>query len=165
MPVCSIIAVQKKALGQTMKWEHLGPLDPKWIEAGIVPVNDEPRMRWLPNGPGEAQPPQLLILPQADFNLPAWPFVTGIQTAKCAVVGNGGGLLGMAAGAEIDSADIVIRFNGGPVRGFERHVGHKTTYRYSSLSLLLVTAAGGRAHPELTTRRQPGLTLLDTSLP
>lgn len=54
------------------------------------------------------------------------------RSATCAVVGNGGGLLGMAAGSEIDKHDIVIRFNGGPVNGFQRYVGSKTTFRCAS---------------------------------
>lgn len=54
----------------------------------------------------------------------------GKPTSTCAVVGNGGGLLGMEAGSEIDKHDVVIRFNGGPVRGFERFVGRKTTFRH-----------------------------------
>jgi len=88
---------------RTMKWDHIGPLDPKWREAGLVPSSDEIRNEWLPE--------------------------VGKPWATCAVVGNGGGLLAMEAGKEIDRHDVVIRFNGGPVRGFERFVGRKTTYR------------------------------------
>jgi len=94
------------AASRTMKWQHIGTLDKSWKEAGFLPDDDDVRQRWLP-----------------EFGRPS---------ATCAVVGNGGGLLGMEAGAEIDGHDIVIRFNGGPVRGFERFVGRKTTYRLTN---------------------------------
>lgn len=47
----------------------------------------------------------------------------------CAVVGNGGSLLLHKLGKRIDAADAVIRFNGGITKGFETHVGTKTTVR------------------------------------
>mmetsp|Transcript_29256 Transcript_29256/g.85785 ORF Transcript_29256/g.85785 Transcript_29256/m.85785 type:complete len:603 (+) Transcript_29256:154-1962(+) len=47
--------------------------------------------------------------------------------ASCAVVGSAGSLLDDAYGAEIDGHDLVMRFNGAPTAGFERHVGRKTT--------------------------------------
>ena len=50
----------------------------------------------------------------------------------CAVVGNGGSLLLHKLGKRIDSADAVIRFNGGITKGFEEHVGKKTTVRLAN---------------------------------
>lgn len=38
-------------------------------------------------------------------------------------VGNGGGLKLKQQGGEIDAHNVVIRFNGGPVVGFEKYVG------------------------------------------
>eukprot|EP00873_Tetraselmis_striata_P042302 jgi/Tetstr1/462566/TSEL_007552.t1 len=64
------------------------------------------------------------------------------RSATCAVVGNGGGLLGMAAGSEIDKHDIVIRFNGGPVNGFQRYVGSKTTFRLTNYDHFAFSDAG-----------------------
>lgn len=50
----------------------------------------------------------------------------------CAVVGNGGSLLLHKLGKRIDAADAVIRFNGGVTKGFEEHVGRKTTVRLAN---------------------------------
>ena len=47
----------------------------------------------------------------------------------CAVVGNGGGSLLKEYGKHIDDHEIVIRFNGGPTVGFEKHVGSRTSFR------------------------------------
>lgn len=47
----------------------------------------------------------------------------------CAVVGSSGALMYAAHGERIDGHDAVFRINGAPVRGLERHVGSKTTYR------------------------------------
>eukprot|EP00873_Tetraselmis_striata_P023445 jgi/Tetstr1/443709/TSEL_031699.t1 len=47
----------------------------------------------------------------------------------CAVVGNSGKLREQYWQNEIDSCDIVIRFNNGPTKRFEKHVGTKSTIR------------------------------------
>ncbi|KAL4660960.1 lactosylceramide alpha-2,3-sialyltransferase [Arapaima gigas] len=50
---------------------------------------------------------------------------------RCVVVGNGGILRGLNLGPLIDQFDIIIRLNSGPVRGFSRDVGNRTTIRIS----------------------------------
>lgn len=49
---------------------------------------------------------------------------------KIHLVGSSGNLLESKSFELIDSADYVIRFNRAPVKGFEEHVGYKTTHRY-----------------------------------
>ncbi|KAM6448007.1 type 2 lactosamine alpha-2,3-sialyltransferase isoform 2-T2 [Liasis olivaceus] len=48
---------------------------------------------------------------------------------KCIVVGNGGILRNKSLGQKIDSYDVVIRMNNGPVVGYEDDVGRRTTFR------------------------------------
>ncbi|XP_051992554.1 CMP-N-acetylneuraminate-beta-galactosamide-alpha-2,3-sialyltransferase 1-like isoform X1 [Xyrauchen texanus] len=48
----------------------------------------------------------------------------------CAVVGNSGSLNGSYSGPLIDFHDFVIRINKGPTKGYEKHVGSKTTHRF-----------------------------------
>lgn len=47
----------------------------------------------------------------------------------CVVVGNGGILSNKSLGQRIDEADVVVRLNEAPVKGFEKDVGSKTTMR------------------------------------
>eukprot|EP00898_Chlorokybus_atmophyticus_P001584 jgi/Chlat1/2426/Chrsp17S02675 len=46
----------------------------------------------------------------------------------CAIVGNSGALLRAEYGREIDAHDMVWRFNQAPVKGYETHVGARTTH-------------------------------------
>ncbi|KAM4700427.1 type 2 lactosamine alpha-2,3-sialyltransferase isoform 2-T2 [Discoglossus pictus] len=55
--------------------------------------------------------------------------IKNISCKKCVVVGNGGVLRNSTLGKKIDSYDIIIRMNDGPVIGYEDDVGHKTTFR------------------------------------
>ncbi|XP_038657698.1 type 2 lactosamine alpha-2,3-sialyltransferase-like isoform X3 [Scyliorhinus canicula] len=54
-----------------------------------------------------------------------------ITCLNCVVVGNGGVLRNKTLGKKIDSYDVVIRLNSGPVIGYEDDVGNKTTFRFS----------------------------------
>ncbi|XP_059824568.1 type 2 lactosamine alpha-2,3-sialyltransferase-like isoform X4 [Hypanus sabinus] len=49
---------------------------------------------------------------------------------KCIVIGNGGVLRNRNLGEKINSYDVVIRLNKGPVIGYENDVGNKTTFRF-----------------------------------
>uniref|UniRef100_A0A8D0GBC9 Type 2 lactosamine alpha-2,3-sialyltransferase n=1 Tax=Sphenodon punctatus TaxID=8508 RepID=A0A8D0GBC9_SPHPU len=53
----------------------------------------------------------------------------GMSCKKCVVVGNGGVLRSKTLGKKIDSYDVIIRMNNGPVIGYEEDVGRKTTFR------------------------------------
>ncbi|KAK9811599.1 hypothetical protein WJX72_006769 [[Myrmecia] bisecta] len=46
---------------------------------------------------------------------------------RCALVGNAGAQLHHSYGAEIDAHDVVVRFNQGPLRGFEESLGTRTS--------------------------------------
>ncbi|XP_018530380.1 alpha-N-acetylgalactosaminide alpha-2,6-sialyltransferase 2 isoform X2 [Lates calcarifer] len=50
------------------------------------------------------------------------------RCVRCAVVGNGGILLGSGQGKMIDSHDFVFRMNGAVIRGFEEDVGTKISF-------------------------------------
>ncbi|KAK3264100.1 hypothetical protein CYMTET_27137 [Cymbomonas tetramitiformis] len=52
-----------------------------------------------------------------------------LPCASLAVVGNSGSLLFGHFGPQIDSHNVVLRFNQVPVEGYARHVGRKTTFR------------------------------------
>ncbi|XP_072116267.1 type 2 lactosamine alpha-2,3-sialyltransferase-like isoform X3 [Mobula birostris] len=49
---------------------------------------------------------------------------------SCIVIGNGGVLRNRNLGEKINSYDVVIRLNNGPVIGYENDVGNKTTFRF-----------------------------------
>ncbi|XP_072780896.1 type 2 lactosamine alpha-2,3-sialyltransferase isoform X8 [Taeniopygia guttata] len=62
---------------------------------------------------------------------PAFESLLGIPCRRCVVVGNGGVLRNKTLGEKIDSYDVIIRMNNGPVIGYEEDVGRRTTFRLS----------------------------------
>ncbi|XP_069744790.1 type 2 lactosamine alpha-2,3-sialyltransferase-like isoform X2 [Narcine bancroftii] len=48
----------------------------------------------------------------------------------CIVVGNGGVLRNSSLGKKINTYNVIIRLNNGPVIGYENDVGNKTTFRF-----------------------------------
>ncbi|KAL1787952.1 type 2 lactosamine alpha-2,3-sialyltransferase isoform X1 [Sigmodon hispidus] len=52
-----------------------------------------------------------------------------VPCKRCVVVGNGGVLKNKTLGEKIDSYDVIIRMNKGPVLGHEEDVGRRTTFR------------------------------------
>eukprot|EP00897_Mesotaenium_endlicherianum_P010643 jgi/Mesen1/9607/ME000659S08986 len=70
----------------------------------------------------------------------ALPLKDAIPAGKvmgtCALVGGSGLMLHYAHGPEIDEADAVMRFNSAPAKGFELHVGNRTSYRETVLTFL-----------------------------
>lgn len=61
---------------------------------------------------------------------PLWQKTSG-ECRRCVVVGNGGILKGLGLGPLIDSFDVVIRLNSGPLGEFSGDVGRRTTLRMS----------------------------------
>ncbi|XP_065840322.1 type 2 lactosamine alpha-2,3-sialyltransferase-like isoform X2 [Oscarella lobularis] len=53
---------------------------------------------------------------------------------SCALVGSSANLLNFKLGKDIDSRDVVIRMNGAPTRGCEKHVGNRTDVVILNLS-------------------------------
>ena len=56
--------------------------------------------------------------------------------ASCAVVGNSGIVLSNTYGEAIDAHEAVVRLNNARARGFEKHVGHKTTISFMTSNIL-----------------------------
>jgi len=71
--------------------------------------------------------------------------IDGLSRPSCAVVGNSPLVLTQSAGRAIDRHDVVIRFNFAPTRGFERHVGAKTSVRFMGKSWVWSEPPGAAA--------------------
>mmetsp|Transcript_24734 Transcript_24734/g.68868 ORF Transcript_24734/g.68868 Transcript_24734/m.68868 type:complete len:456 (+) Transcript_24734:229-1596(+) len=57
-------------------------------------------------------------------------FSTSHPAPRCALVGSDRSLRLSSWGQHIDGFDVVMRMNGAPTEGFERHVGSRTTHRF-----------------------------------
>ncbi|XP_051715363.1 type 2 lactosamine alpha-2,3-sialyltransferase isoform X2 [Oryctolagus cuniculus] len=66
---------------------------------------------------------------QPCLSKPAFASLLSVPCKKCVVVGNGGVLKNKTLGEKIDSYDVIIRMNNGPVLGHEEEVGRRTTFR------------------------------------
>ncbi|XP_029372576.1 CMP-N-acetylneuraminate-beta-galactosamide-alpha-2,3-sialyltransferase 4 [Echeneis naucrates] len=64
----------------------------------------------------------------ANYKVPA--HIEKLECRTCVVVGNGFVMKNRSLGSIINSYDVVIRVNNGPVRGYEEDVGNKTTMRF-----------------------------------
>ena len=74
-------------------------------------------------------PPSLLeVSPQVDLEHK--------KHKTCALVYNSNELLSRDHGPKIDGHEAVFRFNNAPTTGFEKHVGGRTTYRFSQTKFL-----------------------------
>ena len=64
--------------------------------------------------------------------IPKQDNIFGRNFSRCAVIGSSGILLKYEHGKEIDKHDMVLRFNSARTKGFEKHVGAKTTHRLTN---------------------------------
>eukprot|EP00899_Mesostigma_viride_P007433 jgi/Mesvir1/16691/Mv15087-RA.1 len=75
---------------------------------------------------GQVTPKVLQALPHEDAAFPKPVY------NSCAIVGSSGILLNYRHADEIDSHDVVMRFNSAPTKHFESFVGRKTTHRITN---------------------------------
>ena len=69
---------------------------------------------------------------QSREKLPEEDPLGSVVFETCAIVGSSGILLKHSHGADIDSHDVVFRFNSATTKGFEKNVGAKTTHRITN---------------------------------
>ncbi|XP_007893946.1 type 2 lactosamine alpha-2,3-sialyltransferase isoform X2 [Callorhinchus milii] len=98
------------------------------ISHSKVPVNEKTILKILPFSSLTAERYFRATLNNLkSCELPA--SINKVPCLKCIVVGNGAVLQNKSLGKQIDSYDVVIRLNSGPVIGYENDVGNKTTFR------------------------------------
>ncbi|KAK9814164.1 hypothetical protein WJX72_001483 [[Myrmecia] bisecta] len=134
--ICSCVTAY---MGQNCSLPKQLPLGMHAVFEGDILFNRQ-RLQQLPgNVLRYASSPKLGSLDRHEVNititdalrkaLPATDMLRGSMFNTCAIVGNSGILLKYEFGAEIDAHDMVMRFNVGPTKGFEEHVGSRTTLR------------------------------------
>ncbi|XP_024132268.1 CMP-N-acetylneuraminate-beta-galactosamide-alpha-2,3-sialyltransferase 4 isoform X1 [Oryzias melastigma] len=63
----------------------------------------------------------------ASYEMPA--HIENLKCKTCVVVGNSFAIKNSSLGSIINKHDVIIRINNGPIRGYEKDVGNKTTLR------------------------------------
>lgn len=91
----------------------------RWLNTCLPPKHDKP----INLGPVTDK--LLAILPRSEPTFDHF-------FPKCAIIGSSGHMLNFEHGADIDAHDLVLRFNSAPTKGFEKHVGAKTTHRLTN---------------------------------
>ncbi|KAM3835067.1 beta-galactoside alpha-2,6-sialyltransferase 1 isoform 2-T2 [Vipera latastei] len=89
---------------------------------------------------------RMIIASDGPFNTPEWETYLPKKNismelgklGRCAVVSSAGSIKKSHLGAEIDSHDAVLRFNGAPTKGFQVDVGEKTTIRLVNSQFITV---------------------------
>mmetsp|Transcript_22773 Transcript_22773/g.63242 ORF Transcript_22773/g.63242 Transcript_22773/m.63242 type:complete len:336 (-) Transcript_22773:338-1345(-) len=136
---------------------HHHPLLTKYLTAGLgLPHVNASSM--VMHGSLSASQAKLLDLTSRETEeinqvLPEEDFVH--HYSSCALVGNSASLVQYQFGNEIDSHDVVLRFNDAPTRGYEEHVGRRCTFRaitQEHVRLLMGVAKPGaeKGHKEKT---------------
>lgn len=90
------------------------------------------------------------------------------KNKSVAVVGSSGNLLNREAGEEIDSHDIVIRFNQARVEGYEKYVGSRTDIRILNTHTFLGKTGNDRFpknDPQFTTKLENQLLIVNRPVP
>ena len=90
------------------------------------------------------------------------------KNKSVAVVGSSGNLLNKEAGEEIDSHDIVIRFNQARVEGYEKYVGSRTDIRILNTHTFLGKTGNDRFpknDPQFTTKLDGELLIVNRPVP
>lgn len=117
LPV-SLLALKPSSTGYL---RHRESNDPWWVDGSSLSVTPSDMLCALKDAVAEsASGVQSMSFPSGQ-RLP--------HVGTCAVVGSSGVMRLHDHGKAIDAADMVLRFNAAPLRGFERHVGTKDTMR------------------------------------
>mmetsp|Transcript_9418 Transcript_9418/g.17077 ORF Transcript_9418/g.17077 Transcript_9418/m.17077 type:complete len:340 (+) Transcript_9418:36-1055(+) len=66
----------------------------------------------------------------------------GLAGKTCAVVSSSGVMKQLRAADKIDAADVVMRFNWAPVKGYEQYVGHKDMVRFVNMHFPKIVKEG-----------------------
>mmetsp|Transcript_42728 Transcript_42728/g.67621 ORF Transcript_42728/g.67621 Transcript_42728/m.67621 type:complete len:388 (-) Transcript_42728:55-1218(-) len=126
LPELRHLTKAKVKVGQEM---GLAAFDDPLLVACDAPMsysNTEKAKRWYSEEKLKQLFGDLNLLPRTDLGDSGEPFP---RYDQCAVVSSSGRILKHSHGTNIDAHDFVIRFNVAPVKGFEKHVGGKTSMR------------------------------------
>ncbi|MDT9276662.1 MAG: glycosyltransferase family 29 protein [Limnospira sp. PMC 737.11] len=100
----------------------------KALELNPISVEVQRQLKSALNHLGLPMDSHKIIIKQLEFDQYLQDYLAGKSVA---VVGSSARLLEKKYGSCIDSHDIVVRFNGADIRGFEVHAGSKTSMRFA----------------------------------